>query len=90
MAEHLSEQWKNTEGTLKDELPKLVGDQYATGEEWRKGSRKNEEVEPKQNNSNGVKKNISEDSGMLGPWIKMLGRLGGGKEGFHLEDCQSL
>jgi len=34
--------------TLKDELPKLVGVQYATGEEWRNNSRKNEEMEPKQ------------------------------------------
>ena len=33
--------------TLKDELPRFVGAQYATGEEWRKGSRKNEEAEPK-------------------------------------------
>ena len=37
--------------TLKDELPRSVGAQYATGEEWRKGSRKNEEAEPKQNNA---------------------------------------
>ena len=35
--------------TLKDELPRLVGAQYATGEEWRNNSRKNEEMEPKQN-----------------------------------------
>ena len=34
--------------TLKDELPRLVGSQYATGEEWRNNSRKNEEMEPKQ------------------------------------------
>ena len=33
--------------TLKDELPGLVGAQYATGEEWRSNSRKNEEMEPK-------------------------------------------
>ena len=33
--------------TLKDELPRLVGAQYATGKEWRKNSRKNEEMEPK-------------------------------------------
>ena len=33
--------------TLKDELPRLVGAQYATGEEWRNNSRKNEEMEPK-------------------------------------------
>ena len=34
-------------GTLKDELPKLLGAQYATGEEWRNNFRKNEEMEPK-------------------------------------------
>ena len=34
--------------TLKDELPRLIGAQYATGEEWRNDSRKNEETEPKQ------------------------------------------
>ena len=34
--------------TLKDEVPRLVGSQYATGEEWRNNSRKNEETEPKQ------------------------------------------
>ena len=34
--------------TLKDELPKLVGAQYATGDQWRNNSRKNEGVETKQ------------------------------------------
>ena len=33
--------------TLKDELPRSVGPHYATGEEWRISSRKNEEMEPK-------------------------------------------
>ena len=33
---------------LKDELPRSVGAQYATREEWRNNSRKNEETEPKQ------------------------------------------
>ena len=33
---------------LKDELPRSVGAQYATGEEWRNNSIKNEEMEPKQ------------------------------------------
>ena len=33
---------------LKDELPKSVGAQYATGDQWRNNSRKNEETEPKQ------------------------------------------
>ena len=37
--------------TLKDELPSLVGAQYATGEEWRKNSRRNEEAEPSRNNA---------------------------------------
>ena len=34
--------------TLKDELPRSVGAQYATGDQWRNNSRKNEEMEPKQ------------------------------------------
>ena len=33
--------------TLKDELPRSVGGQYATGEQWRNNSGKNEEMEPK-------------------------------------------
>ena len=33
---------------LKDELPRSVGDQYATGDQWRNNSRKNEGMEPKQ------------------------------------------
>ena len=57
--------------TLKDELSRLVAAQYATGEEWRNNSRKNEEVEPKQkqhpvvdmtgdgSKSNAVKSNIA-------------------------------
>ena len=31
--------------TLKDELPRSVGAQYATGEEWRNNSRKNEKLQ---------------------------------------------
>ena len=34
--------------TLKDEFPRLVGAQYAAGDQWRNNSRKNEETEPKQ------------------------------------------
>ena len=33
--------------TPKDELPRSVGAQYATGDQWRNDSRKNEEMEPK-------------------------------------------
>ena len=57
--------------TLKDELPRLVGAQYATGDQWKNNSRKNEETEPKQkqhpavdvtsdgSKSNAVKSNIA-------------------------------
>ena len=34
--------------TLKDELPRSVGAQHATGDQWRNNSRKNEGMEPKQ------------------------------------------
>ena len=34
--------------TLKDGLPRSVGAHYATGDQWRNNSRKNEEMEPKQ------------------------------------------
>ena len=56
--------------TLKDELPRSVGAQYATGYQWGNNFRKNEEMEPKQTNtqlgmwlvievkSNAVKNNI--------------------------------
>ena len=35
--------------TLKDELPKSVGAQYATGDQWGNNSKKNEGMDPKQN-----------------------------------------
>ena len=37
--------------TLKDELLRLVGAQYATGAQWRNNSRENKETEPKKNNT---------------------------------------
>ena len=39
--------------TLKDELPWLVGAQYATGDQRRNNSRKNEEMKPKQKDVTG-------------------------------------
>ena len=39
---------RQKDSTLKDELPRLVGVQYATGDQWRNNSRKNEETETKQ------------------------------------------
>ena len=56
---------------LKEELPRSVGSQHATGDQWRNNSRKNEETELKQkqhpvanvtgdgNKSNAVKSNIA-------------------------------
>ena len=38
---------RQKETTLKDELPRLVGAQYATVDQWRNNSRKNEEPEAK-------------------------------------------
>ena len=37
--------------TLKDELPRWVGAQYATREQWRNNSGKNKEMEPSKNNT---------------------------------------
>ena len=39
---------RHKERTLKDELLRLVGAQYVTGDQWRNNSRKIEETEPKQ------------------------------------------
>ena len=65
--------------TLKDELPRLICTQYATGENQRNSSRRNEEAEPKwkqypavdvsgaEVKSNAVKNSIACEPGMLGP-----------------------
>ena len=68
--------------TLKDELPRSVGAQYVTGDQWRNKSRKNEKMEPKQkqypvvdvpgdgNKDWCCKEQHCIEPGMLGPWIK--------------------
>ena len=65
--------------TLKDEIPRSVGAQYDTGDQWRSNSRKNEGRESKQNNTqlwmglliqdrfSAVKSNVAQEPGMLGP-----------------------
>ena len=66
--------------TLKDELPRSVGAQYATGDQWRNNSRKNEGMEPKQKHHPVVdvtgdrskvqcckEQYTAQESGMLGP-----------------------
>ena len=69
--------------TPKDELPRLVGAQYATGDQWRNNSRQNEEMEPKQKQSTVVdvtadgskvrclNNSVAQEPGMLGPLIKV-------------------
>ena len=64
---------------LKEDLPGLVGGQYATGDQWRNNSRKNKGMEPKQKQYPFVdltgdrskvqccKSNIAWEPGMLGP-----------------------
>ena len=44
---HLNRMKRQKVMTLKDELPRSVGAQYATAEEWSNNSRKNEDMEPK-------------------------------------------
>ena len=39
---------KQKDRILKEELPRSVGAQYATGDQWRNNSRKNEGMDPKQ------------------------------------------
>ena len=39
---------RQTDTTLKEELPRSVSAQYATGDQWRNNTRKNEGMEPKQ------------------------------------------
>ena len=45
---HMNSMKRQEDRTLKDELPRSEGAQYATGDQWRNNSRKNEGMEPKQ------------------------------------------
>ena len=38
---------RQSDRILKEELPRLVGTQYGTGDQWRNNTRKNEGMEPK-------------------------------------------
>ena len=42
---------KQNDMILKEELPRSVSAQYATGDQWRNNSRKNERIEPSENNT---------------------------------------
>ena len=61
--------------TLKDELPRSIGAQFATGDQWRNNSRKNEETEPKQKQhpavdvtGGGSKVQCCKDQYCIGTW----------------------
>ena len=54
--------------TLKDEPPTSVGAQYATGDQWRNNSRKNEEMVPKQKHT-GVTVMDATGDGSQGPML---------------------
>ena len=61
--------------TLKEELPRLISTQYATGDQWRNNSRKNEEMEPKQKQyrvldvtGNGSKVRCCKEQYCIGTW----------------------
>ena len=61
--------------TLKGELPRSVGAQNATGEQWKNNSRKNEEREPKQKpypvvdvTGDGRKVQSFKEQYCIGPW----------------------
>ena len=66
--------------TLKDKLTRSVGAQYATGEQWRNNSRKNEGMEAKQKQcpavdviGNGSKVQCCKEQHCLGTWNRTLG-----------------
>ena len=70
---------RQNDRTLRDELPRSVSAEYATRDQRRNNSRKNEGMEPKQKQypvvdvmviearSDVVKSNIAQEPGMLGP-----------------------
>ena len=60
---------------LKEELPRSVGAQYATGDQWRNNSGKNEEMEPKQQQypvvdvtGDGIKVQYCKEQYCIGTW----------------------
>ena len=48
---HMNNMKRQKDKTLKDELPRSVGAQYAIGDQWRNNSRKNEGIERSKNNT---------------------------------------
>ena len=66
---------KQKDRTLKDELLRLVGAQYATGDQWRNNYRKNEEMATKEKQhsvvdvtGDGGKVQCCKEQYCIGPW----------------------
>ena len=45
---HMNSMRRQNDRTLEEKLPRSVDAQYATGDQWKNSSRKNEGMEPKQ------------------------------------------
>ena len=82
--------------TLKDELPRSVGAQYATGDQWRNNSRKNEGMEPKQKQypvvdvtGDGSKVQCSKEQYCIGTWNQgqESRQIGSGQTGDGKSEC---
>ena len=86
--------------TLKGELPRLLGAQYTTGDQWRKNSRKNEEMEPEQKQhpvvdvtGDGSKVRCCKEQFCIGTWkVKSMdqGKLEGVKQEMARENVDIL
>ena len=48
LGNHMNSMKRQNDRILKEELPRSVGAQYATGDQWRNNSKKNKEMESKQ------------------------------------------
>ena len=86
--------------TLKDELSRSVGAQYATGDQLRNNSRKNEETEPKQKpqpvldmTADGSKVQCCTEQYCIGTWtVRSMnqGKFGSGQIGDGKSERQHL
>ena len=80
---------RQNDRTLKEELPKSVGAQYATGDQWRNNSRKNERMEPKQKQYPAVdgtgdrsKVQCCKEQYCIGTWnVRSMNQIGSGQTG---------
>ena len=75
--------------TLKEELPRSVGAQYATGDQWRNDSKKHEDMEPKKKQHPAVdvtgdrsKIQCCKEPYCIGTWnVRSMNQIGSGQTG---------